>query len=487
MTAPAMLTRRRLLERGGAAAVAAMAAGPAAAARPRDQPNVIVLVLDTVRADHVYGPRAQTPNIDALMARGMSFTQVFPEAMPTVPARNSILSGRREFPFRNWHDYPGLYNQPGWEPLDDVGASFTSVLKRAGYWTGYATDNPFLGFAPPYRRFRRSFDAFAATRGQLGKVKPPSDVSERELRRWLHPSVENRESRARVRRYLANASYFDDETLSFAARVFGDAGRLLKTGARQRPFALVVDTFQPHEPWTPPRSYLELYADPDAFPREPSHPPYARVRSYLEGSERRAIPKRMEALHAAELTMTDRWLGTFLERLNELDLERDTAIVLVADHGIYFGEHGWTGKISTVLHPELIRVPLVVVDPAGRRGGETSSYLASTHDVAPTVLSMAGVPVPNAMEGADLARLFEDRRPPTRRYATGGYRNTFFIRDGDWSLTADNRLRTFRLFDLSADPGEHHNVAAENPDVVHRLRREALRQAGGKPPFYDTG
>ena len=486
MTAPATLTRRRLLERGGGAAVAALAAGPAAGARAAGRRNVIVVVLDTVRADHVYGPRAQTPNIDALMARGMSFTQVFPEAMPTVPARNSILTGRREFPFRNWRDYPGLYNQPGWEPVDDVGATFTSTLRRAGYWTGFATDNPFLGFAPPYRRLRRSFDAFSATRGQLGRVKPPSDVSERELRRWLHPAVENRESRARVRRYLANASYFDDETRSFAARVFGDAGRLLETGARQRPFALVVDTFQPHEPWTPPRSYLELYADPDAFSREPSHPPYARVRSYLKGRQRESIPERMLALHAAELTMTDRWLGTFLDRVSELGLESDTAIVLVADHGIYFGEHGWTGKISTVLHPELTQVPLVVVDPAGRRGGETSSYLASTHDVAPTVLSMAGVPVPRAMEGADLSALFAGRRLPARRYATGGYRNTFYIRDGDWSLTADNRLRNFRLFDLSADPGEHRNVAAANPGVVRRLTRAALKRAGGQPPFYDT-
>ena len=486
MTGPAAITRRRLLERGGAAAVAAMAAAPAASARAAGRPNVIVLVLDTVRADHVYGPLAQTPNIDALMARGMSFTRAFPEAMPTVPARNSILSGRREFPFRDWRDHPGLYNQPGWEPVDDVGATFTSILRRAGYWTGYATDNPFLGYAPPYRRFRRSFDAFAGTRGQLGRVRPPATVSERELRRWLHPAVENRESRARVRRYLANASYFDDESMSFAARVFGDAGRLLDVAARTPPFALVVDTFQPHEPWTPPRSYLELYADPDEFAREPSHPPYARVRSYAEGRERRSVPARMQALHAAELTMTDRWLGGFLDRVAELGLERDTAIVLVADHGIYFGEHGWTGKISTVLHPELIQVPLVVVDPAGRRAGETSDYLASTHDLAPTVLSMAGIGAPGAMQGVDLSGLFENRRLPTRRYATGGYRNTFYIRDGDWSLTADNRLREFRLFDLNADPREQRNVAGANPGVVRRLVRAAMKRAGGKPPFYDT-
>jgi len=480
------LTRRRLLETGGTAALAAMAPRPGHSAPAKDGPNVVVLVLDNLRVDHVYGSRAQTPNIDALMARGKSFTQVFPEAMPTVPARNSILSGRREFPFRDWRDYPDLYPQPGWEPVENLGGTFTSVLRKAGYWTTYATDNPFLGFARPYRPFRRSFDAFAATRGQLGKVVDPKTVSEKELRRWLHPSIESRGTRGRVRKYLANASYADDEAKSFAAQVYGDGIALLERGARQRPFALVVDTFQPHEPWTPPRNYLELYADPDEFSREPSQPPYSRVRSYLKGAERETIPARMQALYAAELTMTDRWLGTFLERLHDLGLESETAIVLVSDHGIYFGERGWTGKISTVLHPELIQVPLVVVDPAGRGAGTTSDYRASTHDVGPTALSMAGIPVPRAMQGTDLSQLFEARGLPRRQYSTGGYRNTFYIRDANWSMTADNRLRDFKLFDLRADPGEHRNVAARNPGVVRRLRRAAIQRAGGKPPFYAT-
>ena len=461
-----------------------MAARPGLAAAAADGPNVVMLIFDTLRVDHIYGPRAQTPNIDALMARGKSFTEVFPEAMPTVPARNSIFSGRREFPFRNWRDYPDLYPQPGWEPVDDPGATFTSVLRKAGYWTACATDNPFLGYARPYGRFRRSFDTFAGTRGQLGKVVDPKTVPEAELRRWLHPSIASRGTRGRVRKYLANASYADDETKSFAAQVFGDGIRLLERGARKRPFALVVDTFQPHEPWTPPRQYLELYADPDEFSREPSHPPYSRVRSYLKGAQRKTIPARMQALHAAEVTMTDRWLGTFLDRLNELGLESETVIVVVADHGIYFGEHGWTGKISTVLHPELIQVPLVVIDPAGREAGTTSAYRASTQDLGPTVLSMAGVPVPEAMQGTDLSVLFEGGRPPRRPYSIGGYRNSFYIRDGDWSLTSDNRLRDVKLFDLRADPGEHRNVAAEHPGVVRRLKRAAFRRAGGKPPFY---
>jgi len=95
--------------------------------------------------------------------------------MPTVPARNSILLGRRVFPFRHWHKRPGLVAKPGWQAparLDDM---FTSVLARAGWWPGYVTDNPFLGFAAPYESFRRSFDVFVRHGGQIGGLDRPVD------------------------------------------------------------------------------------------------------------------------------------------------------------------------------------------------------------------------------------------------------------------------------------------------------------------------
>ena len=78
---------------------------PAFAQRP-DGPNLILVIVDSLRADAVYDRAIATPNIDVLVASGLHFTSAYPEAMPTVPARNSILGGRRTFPFRHWHDYP---------------------------------------------------------------------------------------------------------------------------------------------------------------------------------------------------------------------------------------------------------------------------------------------------------------------------------------------------------------------------------------------
>jgi arylsulfatase A-like enzyme len=479
-----MQTRRRFLQ-SAVAAGAAFGESRALAART-DRPNLLLIVIDSLRTDFVgaYGSGVRTPNIDALARQGLRFTRAYPEAMPTVPARNSILSGRRAFPFRGWHDLPGLIAQPGWSPLRDVPAALPALLRRAGWWTAYVTDNPFLGFARPYAPLRGSFHRFVKYGGQLGGGRTVSSVPDHILRHWLHPAIRG-DKRERVGLYLANSRYWDDEQRSFAARVFDGATQLLEEAARRRPFALMVDAYEPHEPWTPPPRYLRMYGDPDWRGPEPAMPHYSRTSSWLSPAERAPVLRRLRALYAAEITMTDRWLGVLLDKLHDLGLEDDTAVVLVSDHGILLGEHGWTGKISTALHPALIRVPLIVVDPRRGRRARQSDWFASTHDVAPTLLSMAGLRVPERMEGVDLSRPLRGRRLPRRPYAFGGYSNEFFIRTDRWALWGNNRPGRFHLFDVKRDPGEFHNVAHRHPSLVRELYGTVRERAGGPMPYYD--
>jgi arylsulfatase A-like enzyme len=479
-------TRRQFVEAAGLSLVAGLDAAQRRSDRPSrtdrpdrsDRPNVVLIVVDTLRTDHIYGNRARTPNMDALARRGLSFTQCYPEAMPTVPARRSIMTGRRVFPFTGWRPWGGMVQEPGWEPIADPSLTFTSILRRAGYWTGCVSDNPFVGFARSYAPFRRSFDRFEAQAGQAGGTG--AGVSESELRRWLPPQIDDPQTRLRMRRFLGNASYFDDETRSYAAGVFRAASDMLDRAAKRRPFALVIDTFEPHEPWTPPRRYVDMYGDPDYRGPEPAKPYYAAVSRYLHGATGEVLLDRMRALYAAEVTMTDRWLGVFLDRLHALRLERDTIVVLVSDHGIYLGDHGMTGKSSITLHPQLIRVPLIVVDPGGRHAGRQSSWFASTHDIAPTILSMAGLAVPRRMDGVDLSRFFEGRRPPRRPYAFGGYGNSFFVRTDRWALHGPNRGDLFHLYDRSRDAGETRDVAAANPGKAAELYG-LVRERAGRP------
>ena len=120
-------------------------------------------------------------SIDALAADGIRFTRFFPEAMPTVPARRTIMTGRRVFPFRGWERAPDLGRGPGAAPIEDVSRVFTSRLKRAGYWTASASDNPFLGFTKSFRPFRLSFDHYVSVEGHsrlsprpVHRDRPPS-------------------------------------------------------------------------------------------------------------------------------------------------------------------------------------------------------------------------------------------------------------------------------------------------------------------------
>jgi arylsulfatase A-like enzyme len=482
------LTRRHFIGAGaaGAAALGTSACSlTSSSAGSSDRMNVLLLIVDSVRSDFVgcYGtPQVQTPTIDALAAQGIRFNRFFPEAMPTVPARRTIFTGRRIFPFRGWERAPDLGRGPGAAPIEDLDQTFTSVLSRAGYWTGSVSDNPFVAFTRSWRPFRLTFDRYVSVVGHSGFREEPDTVSAGQLRRWLPEGLREDDRYVEgMRKYLANTGYGEDDSESNAARVFGEAAKLLDEAADNQPFALVVDCFDPHEPWSPSQEFVDLYADPTYRGPNPGTARYTRWETYLDEDELR----QMRAVYSAALTITDKWLGSFLEQFRERGLHENTAIVVLSDHGILLGDRGWTGKIAQELHPELIQVPCVIVHPEGKAAGETSSWFASTHDVGPTLLSLAGVPAPRGMDGVDLSPLLDGQEPDERPFAYGGYFNHFYIRNDRWSYVADNRGDHRELYDLTLDPAELHNVARQNRDAEEELHARLMETIGGLPPYYE--
>jgi arylsulfatase A-like enzyme len=187
------------------------------------------------------------------------------------------------------------------------------------------------------------------------------------------------------------------------------------------------------------------------------------------------------------VTMTDRWLGVFLDRLWELGLEDSTAIMLVSDHGLFLGEHDWIGKSPSRLHSELIHVPMLLRAPGGAGAGTASDWFASTHDVSRTLTSLAGVRRPPSFTGADLSPIGEGGVPDEERpYAVGGYGNYSYVRDRRWAYMVRNDLSEDRLYDLAADRSERHDLAGRRPDLVARMRGRVRRAAGGRPPVYSS-
>jgi arylsulfatase A-like enzyme len=487
------IDRKTFLRVAGAGAAAATVWRPGAealAARTRAArhgPNVLVIVLDSLRHDYVgaYGnPWIRTPGIDALAKESLRFTRAFPEAMPTVPARRSLLMGRRVYPWHDWRPTRNLPGSPGWTGLGADTTTWLRTLRRHGYWTGYVTDNPFVGFSPDWRGFRHTVDRFSRIGGQVGALRPASTVSEREVLRWLPRGMRSERYRKGMRQHLANVAGARDERDACATRVFGVGADALAQARRgRRPWALVVDCFDPHEPWTPPRKYLDLYGDPDYKGSWPGNIRYAHD-DYMDA----AAVRRLPAVYGASVSLADAALGRFLERFRASGMADETVVVFLSDHGIVLGERGWTGKPALELHPELIQVPFMIRDPGGRKAGQTTPYFASPHDVGPTLLQMTGVPAPDVMNGVSLAPLLSDGRPRLRRsFCFGGYANHWYYRDDRWAFIADGNNSGRELFDLAADPGELRSVAAEHPKVLSKIYRRVLHSAGAKRLPYFGG
>jgi arylsulfatase A-like enzyme len=481
-----VLRRRDFLRAAGAGLAGAALGGcqgVEGTARGSGPRNIVLIVIDTLRPDHLgcYGSDwVRTPNIDALARESLRFTRVFPEAMPTVPARRSMLTGRRVYPFRDWEPWQGLAKRAGWSPIMPGTPTLPTILRERGYWTAYVSDNPFLTHAEVFAPFRESLDLYVRVMGQRGVLRPADSVPRSEAVRRLPPVMRTEAGIRQVRQYLANngAGRVDEETA--AARVFGEAERLLGEAAGRKPFLLVVDSFDPHEFWAPLREDLELYADSRYRGAD-----IADVRYTWSDYLTRDQLRHLRATYAASVTAVDRWLGHFLAGLRRRGLERDTVIALVSDHGIYLGEHRLTGKSDSYLHPELIQVPLLLRDPDGRGAGTKSDYWANTIDLAPTLTAMAGTEPSRRFEGADLSPLLDGRAPTEKRdFTYGGYGNFSFLRDERWALVVRNDNGWRLLYDLAADPRERRDVARRHPKVAQEMWRLLLDQVGRRPPRY---
>jgi arylsulfatase A-like enzyme len=239
----------------------------------------------------------------------------------------------------------------------------------------------------------------------------------------------------------------------------------------------VLDSFDPHEPWDPPEEYVNLYSD-GYEGREPIVPNYGSS-DWISDEEL----ERMKALYAGEVTMVDRWLGHFLDKMESTGRMDDTLLLVLADHGVALGEHGATGKPFGALWPELTDIPFFIRHPEGKGAGQTSDYFASTHDVASTILGAIGLLPPQQLDGQYLTLLLEDVEPAPRPHFTLGYNEYVWARDDRYAMFGRNDRSDLKLYDLRRDPGMNEDIAGDNPDVVkHMFDDYILKDAGGSLP-----
>ena len=399
--------------------------GDAGPRQPR--PNVVVYLIDALRADRVgaYGGAAgMTPNIDELAAEALVYRDAIAQSSWTKPAVTSLFTGL----------LPSAHGVLLREhALSSRATTLAEVLLAAGYRTAAFSTNPFVS------------RAFGLDQGFVDFVY--LDVG----RTGTHHAFSDR---------------VNDEVLSW----------LDAHGAE--PFFLYVHTVDPHAPYTPPRADGSLVRG-----EEPVPVPSCREQQPLAEDTRR----EMVARYDEEVAFNDASFGRLMEELRRRELYDDSLVVLLSDHGEAFWEHrGW--RHENFLYSEVIDIPLIVKPPRGE-DREATAGLAQQIDVLPTVLDSLRLPVPRPVQGRSLLRGAREAAPAPRpgfadlQCPSG--RRLEAVLAGPWKLirTVDRQgtVQRLELYHRGRDPGETSDAAADEAVVVERLLRlldaRARRQA----------
>ncbi len=432
------------------------------------RPNVLLILADTLRPDYCgcYGNTwVHTPAIDSLARYGTRFTRFYCASFPTRPMRKDLHAGRFTFAYTRWTG--------DWARGEVV---LAEVLKGLGYRTALIGDTPSNG------GFERGFDHFEIIKGQgphpVNPTAPdqPLPCDERKLR--TPP--------ARLQAILKNRLLWKGEEDHYVAQSMRAGHRWLEGCARNRqPFFLMVDTFDPHEPWDPPRYYVDMY-DPRYKGNELFEPAYEPA-GYATPRE----IAHMRKLYAAEVTLVDRWIGYLLSGVERMGFADNTIIVLTSDHGFYHGEHDLIGKVQLErdgvisrrwpCYDTIARAPLIIAQP-GQKGARAVSALCQAPDIMPTILDMVGTAIPGTVQGQSLLSVMKRRKRAVRDLAVTSHT---YVQDAEvrcpTAFRTDDHLYIYggdewktELYDLRKDPKEQRNILARKKDVAKALHQRYI-------------
>ena len=397
---------------------------PPAAERPR---NVILLVLDTARAD-VFAPfhpgsQVKTPAFDRLAGSGTVFRKAYTNENWTKPSVATILSGL----YPSTH---GAKREP--DVLSPDVTLLPEILERKGFATaafianGYCSEK--FGFARGWGTYR---------------------------------------------------NYIRENRPSQAEHVFSDALAWLET-QRDRPFFLYLQTIDPHVTYAPPAEQLRLYhPEPYRGPLGPTLDGFEQAE--ISRGKRQASAEDLRwirALYDGEITYHDLHLGRFLGALATSKLLEQTLLIVTNDHGEEIANHGRHGHGHT-LYQELIRSPLLVRYPPLFPPGPVDAVVELV-DLLPTVLEALGLPPRPDLDGVSLLPALAGRPPALPSYAVSEFLDDQrALMVGRWKLLA-GAGGSRRLFDLEADPAETTNLAAQ-ASIARRLCEQHLAEALATP------
>lgn len=362
--------------------------------KPKPPAGILLITLDTTRADHLgcYGDAsASTPNLDAFSKEAVRFDQAMTAVPTTLPSHATMFTG--EYPPVHGVRYNGMFK------LGDESVTIAERLREAGFATGavpasfpvYAKS----GLAQGFDTYRDLFSEAGADHSDPAAERPAGEVTRLGL-----------------------------ETIKAAG---------------SRPFFVWLHYYDPHVPYKPPFPFASRFRE---------HP------------------------YDGEIAYVDAQLGELFKALRAQGLWNRIAVIVAGDHGEGLYEHG-EHMHSQLAYQTTLRVPLLV-KAEGARAGTTIAEPVTLADIAPTILDLAGLPIPSGLDGISLRAALSGSEPPRRALyfetlagsLNFGWSPIEGMRRGKWKLI---RSGDPELFDLDADPAEKHSVDATESSVASDL------------------
>ena len=389
--------------------------------------SVILISIDTLRADALgcYGyPRPTSPNTDRMAREGVLFRDVIASSSWTLPAHVSMLTGLDP-------DRHGVVKFSFFHPLADELETLAERLWDAGYETGGLIGG---GFVSNDLGFDQGCD-----------------------RQWENPDSSGR-----------------TDTLHAVV----DRAKPWLAERRGRPFFLFLHTYHVHLPFEPPPPYDTMFDpgyDGPYKSRLTEKDAFGLVRAKRLGPR---LMRHARALYDGEIRDMDAAMGNLVSFLRSTGLDQHTCVLVTSDHGEEFGEHDGFSHGRAKVYEELIRVPLIVWCPSRVPRGRVVEDLASLTDVMPTVLELAGIAVPDGLDGRSLAPALHGASSPRRAAAISEVDGSVdrvegtvrAVRGPRHKLIASTIDGSELLFDLQADPGERADLRQQAPALARQLR-----------------